>query len=370
MDDLRTTCVHCIHSLEYGGAQRVLSYYAKFHDRGHYRMEIVSFVAGGDMTPEFERLGVPVRELGLRSSDPRAVGRLRRIFRECAARIAHFHNPLPVFLGAPAASLARVPVRVMTEHSIDYPGRAGGRPATLVYRRLRRSLDAVIACSGEVARSHARHIDPARLVTIPNGVDVERFVPRKPSPGERQEAGAGAGDLLVAAIGSLTPQKGFDHLIDTVALLASQSIPVRLAIAGEGPLRAQIEERARNAGVAERVRLLGAIPDVRGLLSAADLVAGSSLREGLPLWMLEAMACGRPVVTTDAGGSREAVEDGVTGRLVPAGDAEALAGAIEELWADPERRATMGLAGRSRAEARFSARRMVARTEELYRSLN
>ena len=369
MDDSRITCVHVIYSLEYGGAQRVLLDYARFLDRGRYRLEVVALAAGGAMTPLFEELGVPVRELGLRASDLRLRGRLRRIFSESSAVIAHLHNPLPVFMGLPAAARVRVPVKVMTEHSIDYKGRTDGPLATALYRRLRRSLDTVIACSEEVARSHAPHIDPERLVVIPNGVDTDLFAPRGASSEERTAAGAGPGDFLIAAVGSLTPQKGFAHLLDAVASLMSRGVPARLAIAGEGPLRAELEAYARGAGCADGVRFLGAIPGVRSLLAAADIFAGSSLREGLPLGVLEAMSCGRPVVTTDVGGNGEAVEDGITGRLVPAGDPEALAGALEDLFNDTAKRVAMGAAGRARAVERFSARRMVERTEELYRRL-
>ncbi|MDD3643025.1 MAG: glycosyltransferase [Candidatus Krumholzibacteria bacterium] len=369
MSDTRTDCIHIIHSLEYGGAQRVVWNYAKFHDRERYRLGIVSFMAGGGMAGEIERLGVRVRALGMHSSDPRVIRRLRRILAETGARIVHFHNPLPLFLGLPAASLARVPARVMTEHSTDFPGRGGGRLAAPLYRRLRRSLDAVIACSDEVARSHKRRIDPSRLITIPNGVDTGYFVPRAPDPAERSAAGAGTGDFLIAAVGSLTPQKGFDLLIEAVSRLAERGIPARLIVAGGGPLRKELEARARAKGIAGSTRFAGWIADVRGILAAADVVAGSSLREGLPLGVLEAMACGRPVVTTDVGGNREAVDDGITGLLVPPGDPLALAGALERLWNDRERRAAMGLAGRSRVEERFSARRMVRRTEELYARL-
>jgi len=357
------TCVHVIHSLEYGGAQKDLYYYARFHDRERFRMDVVSFYPGGAMIPEFERLGTGVRVLDRRSSDPLGILHLKKIFRELGADVVHFHNSLPIFAGVPAAILAHVPARVMTEHSIYYPGKAGNAVTTALYLNLRRRLDMVIACSEEVRRTHEADLDPARTVTIVNGVDLDGFAAAREQHKDDGEV------FNVGSVGSLTPQKGYPDLIKAMRILADREVPAMLTFVGDGPLRPELEAAASAEGISDMVTFTGATADVRGFLSRFDVMAGSSLREGLPLSVLEAMASGLPVVTTDVGGNREAVEDGVTGLLVPPGDPAALAEALEALWDDPDRRESMGKAGRARVEERFSARKMVSETESLYESL-
>jgi glycosyltransferase involved in cell wall biosynthesis len=352
------TCIHVIHSLEYGGAQKDLYYYAKFHDRERYRLQVVCFHPGGEMTGDIEATGVKIHSLGVKSSDPRAFTRLAGIFRNSNAGVVHFHNPLPVFSGVPASEASRVPVKVLTEHSIDYPGRPGGRLSTALYNSLRRRIDLVIACSEEVRNSHLPLLEPDRIITIVNGVDLDLFDPKLTETDP---------DLFhIGSIGSLTPQKGYTHMIEAVRIMKTRNIPVKLTFVGDGPLRAELEEQSIRSGLEETVIFKGFLRNVADELKTFDAVAGSSLREGLPLGILEAMASGRPVVTTEIGGNSEAVVNGVTGLLVPPADPEALALALESLWTDRKKSEAMGRAGRARVEENFSARRMVAETERLY----
>ena len=363
MQSGRSTCIHVIHSLEYGGAQRDLYYYAKFHDREKYQLETVSFHSRGEMIGDIEALGVKVHILGTRSADPRSITRLVKIFREHKADIVHFHNSLPIFNGVPAALLARVPVKVMTEHSIYYPGKTGSRLSTSMYFNLRRRLDMVIACSEEVRESHQLEIDPDRTVTIVNGVDLDHF--EMSHDNEKTDPGI----FNIGSIGSLSIQKGYTNLVQAVKILADKNVPVRITFVGKGPLRKELENQVSESGIVDRVTFAGTTGDVMTVLPAFDVVAGSSLREGLPLSILEAMAAGLPVVTTDVGGNREAVIDGETGLLVPPGDPYALADALENLWKDREIRSSMGKAGRLRVEEHFSAEKMVAETERIYESI-
>ena len=356
-----STCIHVINSLGFGGAEKILVFYAKYHDREKYRVEVVSFYPGGEMIEEIESHGVKVHILGTRSSDPRSFFRLKKLFDELEARIVHFHNPMPLFTGLPAALCDHVPVKVMTEHNIYYPGRTGGLIGSAVYLKLRRKLDTVIACSQEVREDNLHSLDPERLITVSNGVDLGQFEPRG--------ARAPADNYQIGTVGSLTPKKGYRYLIEAVGILASKEIPAELTFVGDGPLRNELEQQAVRSGLGERVRFTGTTADVSKALDTFDVFAGSSLREGLPLVVLEAMASGKPVVTTDVGGNGEAVIDGTTGLLVPPGDPDALADALEALWKDDGKRDAMGRAGRDRVERHFSARKMVAETEKIYESI-
>lgn len=170
----------------------------------------------------------------------------------------------------------------------------------------------------------------------------------------------------LVAVGNLYPVK--DH---ATLLRAAVRLPVaRIAIAGRGSQEEPLRRLAHELGLAERVHLLGLRDDVDTILTAADIFVQPSLSEGLPLAVLEAMAFGLPVVATRVGGVPEAVVDGDTGYLVPAGDPEALGTALARLIESPDRGRSMGAAGRERAEAGFSVQRMTDTYRQLYLELS
>jgi glycosyltransferase involved in cell wall biosynthesis len=169
----------------------------------------------------------------------------------------------------------------------------------------------------------------------------------------------------VVSVGRLTPQKGYDALLGAAALVVGRHPEVRFVIVGRGPLERPLDARIADLGLVSHVIRLAEHDDVTGLLAAAELLAMPSLFEGLPLVALEAMAVGRPVVGTRVCGIDEAVQHGLTGRLVGAGQVDALAAAISETLGDRGLAAGWGLAGRRRFEERFTAARMVAQTEQV-----
>ncbi len=195
-----------------------------------------------------------------------------------------------------------------------------------------------------------------------NGVDLGLFRPIAPSPSRD------GGVPLVLSIGRLVEKKGFPVLIEACAALRRKRVPFRCEIVGDGEERAALEARARALGLGGTVRFLGALThdEVRERLGRAALVAlpcvvgADGNRDSLPTVLLEAMACGLPVVSTPVGGIPEIVDPGKNGLLVPEADPKALAGAMEALARDPGRRRAFGAAAREKAEARFDLRRNVA----------
>jgi glycosyltransferase involved in cell wall biosynthesis len=155
-------------------------------------------------------------------------------------------------------------------------------------------------------------------------------------------------------------------LIDAIGCLRTQGVPLTVAIAGDGPLREALVERAAALGVSDRVRLLGHRTDVEQVYAAGDVFVLSSESEGLSNTILEAMASGLPVVATRVGGADEMVQYGVTGYLVPSRSPERLAAALKSVIGDRAAGRAMGMAGRARAEAEFSLRSMVRRYETMY----
>jgi glycosyltransferase involved in cell wall biosynthesis len=183
----------------------------------------------------------------------------------------------------------------------------------------------------------------------------------------RERLGLGAGKIIIAAAGRLTPQKGFETLLDAAALLERRDIAV--VIAGEGPLRRTLEEEARRRGLNGTIVFPGFLEGAGTLFGASDLVAIPSLYEGQPFVLLEAMAAGKAVVASDMYGIREAVVQGETGMLVRPGSAEELARALSRLIDDPALRRAMGERARRRYEEHYTAREFRERMERIYTSL-
>lgn len=359
--------MHVIHSLEMGGAENVVLSYAEHHDKSRYELKVCTLRSGGPLAREIEERGVKVSTINTRASDSRGLTRLISVFKREAPIIVHFHNPLPVFLGLPASIAAKVPFRVLTEHSISYPRRLG--KWKWVYQLLCKRIDAAIACSEEVRKSHEGHFQNGRMVTIHNGIDVERFPVRPKLDWLRLQSGIPHGKLILGNIGNLSPQKGQRFLLKAVKLLLSQGIPVALVMIGDGPLRQALETQARDLGVGEDVHFLGQRNDVPELLREIDIVVGASVREGFSISILEAMASSKPVVCTDVGGNKEVIIDGVTGFLVPPNDYKALASAIIKFTGDTDLRIRMGASARKLIQQRFSVKSMVKRTELVYENL-
>jgi glycosyltransferase involved in cell wall biosynthesis len=237
-------------------------------------------------------------------------------------------------------------------------------------RALLPRFSAVVLVARALAADPAvRGIARERLRVVPNGLDPEPLRARA----ERERPAAGAhgeppAQRLLAA-GRLVEQKGFDLLLRALARIAPRHRDLRLAVAGDGPERGALAALGRRLGLDDRVRFLGARPDVAGLMAASDLVVLPSRHEGLPYVALEAMALERPVVAAAAGGLPDLVRAEREGWLVPAGDVQALAAALDQALAGPAEARRRARLGRRRVEEAFHARGMATATAEVYRGL-
>ncbi len=236
-----------------------------------------------------------------------------------------------------------------------------------------RAADRVCVLSPDHAESvsylrRAGARDPAKLVEMPNGVDSDLFSPG-PDDGLRERLGI-PGDAIVAAfVATLDRAHHFKRLDVAIDALATADPGLHLVVAGGGELLDGFRARAGEAGVADRVHFLGAVPhaELPGVLRAADLfLLTTEPPESFGIVLIEAMACGLPAIATDYPGVRAVVDDGVTGTLVPAGDADAVAAALNALAGAPERRAEMGERGRAKALAEWSWPRLVERMDGAY----
>jgi sugar transferase (PEP-CTERM/EpsH1 system associated) len=276
---------------------------------------------------------------------------------------------------APVAWLAGVPRVVHAEHGRDVADPDGTNRR---YRAMRRWLEPFIARYVAVSTDLGKWlresvgIAPAKVVCIPNGIDIERYAGAAGSRELRSLLGAFAppGTLAVINVGRLDPVKDQAGLIAAFKLLCDSSpataARLRLVIVGEGACRNDLETQIARLRLHGQVRLLGDRKDVPEILAECDVFALSSVAEGIPLTLLEAMAAGLPIVATRVGGVGEVVVDGVTGTLVEPSNPAALAHALRGYVEDESRRGQRGDAGRQRVEQRFSLPAMLAGYTSLY----
>lgn len=241
-----------------------------------------------------------------------------------------------------------------------------GRKHATAYRLLRRLPHSVHAVSEQV-RSHAIHIDgipPERTLTIHNGLDLGGF--------EQAPMNIHGEHLVVLTIGNIRRVKGHDIFIKAAALVHARLPHVTFLVAGEvleRPFFEELQLMVVSLGLQDTFHFIGGVSDLPLQLNAADLFVLPSRSEGFSNSLIEAMACGLPVIATDVGGNREAVSQNETGLLINSEDHEGLADAILLLLASPEKRRHMGNSGRFRAETLFSAKAMMQKIALSYHDI-
>ncbi len=232
----------------------------------------------------------------------------------------------------------------------------------------------VVAVSAAVKDSLVRQLGlgaglAARITVVPNAVPLPEPLDPDRRAAVRARFGLGPGETFLLAAGRFTEQKNFGDLITAASLLAAGSVPFRLVIGGDGEERPALAARVAAEGLGDRVALPGNLADLDQVMGAADVFVMSSLWEGLPLVLLEAMAAGLPTVAYAIDGVRELVVDRQGGRTAPTGDTAALAAALAGLAADPHLRASCGSTAAGIIRARFSFAQLVDGLEACYRTV-
>ena len=297
--------------------------------------------------------------------------RLRSFLRRETYQIVHTHTSKGGFSGRLAAWLADVPVIVHT-----VPGFAFDERSPILLRMFYSTLERMASrwCDRIVSVSefHQRFALELRICTkhqilaIPNGVaEVGRNTEIAPAE-LRRRLGAHEGELLILTMARLAADKGLEYLIESAALLTRTPLRFRVVIAGEGPERSHLERLARNLNVADRVSFLGFRKDVGDLLAAGDLIVLPSLREGLSMALLEAMAAGKPIIAASIGSHLEVTSHAEVARLVPPADAQALCQAILQVAGDPALIIRLGMNARALVQSRYTVERMLSSYRQLY----
>jgi glycosyltransferase involved in cell wall biosynthesis len=306
-----------------------------------------------DASDFYRALAVPALRLrSARDVDPLLLARLLRSQR---ADVVHTHLVHADLYGGLAAKLRGAKL-VSTKHNDD-PFRRG--PFRHVERQLARMADRIVTITDALRDFTIEHagVEEAKVQTIHYGLDA---LPE--SWGDNPPDGVATGARVLLATSRLTPQKGIDVAIRALPQLPADTV---LVVLGDGPERSRLEALAHELGVEQRVFLLGRVPDVAAWLRRATLYVHPARWEGFGLGVLEAMHASLPVVATRVSSLPELVVDGVTGRLVPVDDPQALAAAIAQALDEPQ----LGVAGRERAASEFSVARMADSHAALYAML-
>ena len=327
---------------------------------------------GGDLGGLARGLSVPVVNVPIDSGfSPAGLRAVRAAIIAAAPDVVHAH-------GSRAAAFARLcdprAARrvVYTVHGI-HVDKAGSTSRQIVFTGIERLLRHRTArfltvCETDAAKgAHLGLLTPARTTTVHNGIELPPSA--VPAGRFRAELGVDAHVPLVLSVGRFHEQKDQETLLRAWRIVAGSHPEAVLAIVGSGGLAGRVRQAVTAAGTSHSVRLVSPRAALAEAYVDADVFALSSRWEGLPYVLLEAMAYGLPVASTDVDGIPEAVVDGVTGLLVPPQDPAALGTALEHLLSDPARRRRFGEAGRERVTAEFSLEQMVARISEVYSEL-
>jgi glycosyltransferase involved in cell wall biosynthesis len=351
--------IHIITSLNFGGAERLLLDLARHLDKERFEVKVATVVGGGLLQSEFEKAGVPVKIFEKKSKIGLGViWRIAKYLRAERPDIVHTHLFGGDTWGRLAAILARVPVIISTEHNTNFDE---GGVKRMVKKLLSWKTKRIVAVS-EAVRNYSvtiDHLRPQKLLVIPNGIETEKFaavVSKK-----------FGNPPIIGVVGRLEEQKGHKYLFEALNLI--KTIPWILWVVGDGSLKNELEQLAKDLSLRERIIFLGARRNVAEILSQIDIFVLPSLWEGLGLAVLEAAAAGKPIVASHVGGIPGIIEDGVTGLLVPPKNVKNLADGLEHVLLGEGEAQKMGERAREVVREKFDIHRMVAAYEKLYEEL-
>ncbi|MFN3197028.1 MAG: glycosyltransferase [Bradymonadia bacterium] len=363
--------MHVVHTLNVGGAEKLVHDLALAVDRQRFRPVVACLDEGGALEAGLKAEGIPVEILhrapGLR---PDVVGRLAAACVKHRIDVIHAHQYTPFFYGLLAGRLAGWKRCLLTEHGRHFPDVR--KPKRVAANQLLWRLNGATVAVSEFTRQALIDNDgfpPHHVRVLYNGIDTRRFDDLPPRDDIRASLGVTPDTPVVGICARMSPEKNLPLLVDAFARLRQVQPEAVLLLAGDGPARADVEQRASALDLGDAVRFLGFRKDVPALVTAYDVFALSSLTEGTSVTLLEAMYGRCPVVATAVGGNPEIVADGETGVLVPSEDVETFAGALVHMFEDRDEALRMGVRGRARVQAHFTFDGMVKAYEDLYTDL-
>ncbi len=378
MKGRNTKVLQVIGGSEFGGAVWIiLSYVQMLQAQG---FEVLVCASADSVAQAYKEIGceiVAVDEMR-RSINPfldsKAFYKLWQLCRHREIDIVHTHTSKGGFLGRAAGRFAHVPIVIHTVHGFAF--HEGSSPLSIrafaaIERLAARWCDKITTVS-EFHRRWAIQlgiVPPDKICTVHNGISTDRLIPNRRRADVRQDFGLEEDSFLIATVGRLAPQKGLEYLLQATGAVRTEVPKVKLVIAGDGPSGASLRELTRRLGLDNVVMFTGFSSDVGTLLHACDVLVSPTLREGMSVSILEAMALGKPVITTNISSNKELITDGLSGMLVPPRDENMLARKIINLATDEDLQKKFGLAAAERFQLYFSEKKMQDDLWEVYHQL-
>jgi len=364
---MKRRVLHVIDSLDLGGAQTLLLDLAKHADRNRFEIHVVCMHGRGVFCEAFEAEGIPVHPLSTSKWPPGYLLGFPKLLRRLRPDILHFHLFGSNLIAKTIAAMLGHRALVSHDHCND-AGR--GNPVLLLADALaNRFSSRVIAVSASTGSFLVERegVDPERVVVLRNGVDAEEFRPGnlQERASARKELGIPGHAFVIGGVGRLVEQKNFSLFLDVAARLHGGP-EVCFVIAGTGPLQAALKVMAVRLGLEDRVRFLGHVGNRVALYHAMDVLLMTSDFEGTPMVLLEAMACGLPVVASAVDGIAEVCTHGKDALLIPPGRGDAFASALGSLIVDPQCGEQMGRNARKSILDGYDIRLVARCVEQVY----
>ncbi len=358
-----------VHTYGFGGLENMVTNLVNHIDPNRFKSTIVSFAPLKALSNRVDVNRVQVISLNKKGgNNPLLIYKIYLLLKKVGPDIVQTHNWGTAAEGILGAKLARVPGIVHAER-----GTIEEKKSNIVLQRfLWGFTDQVLS----VSKAHRQKMTNIigfplkKIKAIVNGVDTERFYP---NPGikveTRKKLGLKKNSLCIGTVGSLRPVKNHSLLVNACKAILPHFDDVEVLIVGEGPLESQLKQEVKTFGFSGKIHFAGIQPNIPEVLNALDIFVLTSLSEGMPNVVLEAMACGIPVLATSVGGVPEIIENGQNGILVASEDKSNLIQAITELLNDQDKRCAIGMEGRKKVLSEFSLKKMVSEYQVLYESL-
>lgn len=366
--DERINLIFISLSLDIGGIETLILEICKRINTRKYAPKVCVFEKNGALQAEFEEADIPLYILennqGLDISLP---FRLALLLKKLNADIVHTHNHSVWLYGGIAAKIANVPL-VHTEHTSPH---YNVKRWYKIERYLSLVTNKITAVSQSISSFmiEKEHITADKIEVIHNGIDCESYQVKIDKAEKRKELGIREKDLVIGNVARFFPNKDQECLLKAFRIVSDRVPESKLLIAGDGPLKNSLFQLREELKLKDNVQFLGNRRDIPELLKVFDVFALSSIKEGLPITILEAMASGLPVVATDVDGNPEVVINNNTGYIVPPKNPKLLAEKIIKLLLNGETRRKMGQNSRERVEREFSFDKMISKYDTLYRSI-
>lgn len=358
------TILHTESAKRWGGQERrTFAEAVEFKKRGYRVILVVQ--PGSELGKHAKEVGIEVREIRMWNKDiPKAFFQLFSLMRRERVDIVNTHSPKDSWIASFAARLTFRPILLRTRH-ITVP--ISNHPLNIVYKMPHK----IITIGGAIRKAmiEINRFPSEKIVSIPTGVDLDRFNPDKVKGNIRKELGIDQDTPLVGSISIIRTEKGFPYFLEAAQEILKVKPETRFLIVGHEPKGDTVAQEVRKRGLGDKVFMPGLREDIPNILARLDVFVLCSLREAFGQAIAQALAMERPVVATNVGGIPELIKDNQTGLLIPPADSKALARAILELLENREKAKRLGKNGRRLIEKKFSQETMIERIEDLYQEL-